>query len=109
MLVEPQQSELSRRWFIKKAQILSSSQSQKQSLLGWKKIKECLKFRGCFCVNAENKSGGLALYWVNGVSLEVIYDNKNIIAYLVYSNPPSDVWLLLLVYGPPKVAHREAF
>ena len=58
-------------------------------------LKECLKFRGCFCVNAENKSGGLALYWVNGVSLEVIYDNKNIIAYLVYSNPPSDVWLLL--------------
>ena len=73
------------------------------------KIKECLKLRGCFCVNAENKFGGLALYWVNGVSLEVIYDNKNIIAYLVYSNPPSDVWLLLLVYGPPKVAHREAF
>ena len=73
------------------------------------KIKEYLKFRGCFCVNAENKSGGLASYWVNGVSLEVIYDNKNIIACLVYFDPPSDVWLLLLVYGPPKVAHREAF
>ena len=73
------------------------------------KIKECLKFRGCFCVNAENKSSGLALYWVNGVSLEVIYDSKNIIACLVYSNPLSDVWLLLLVYGPPKVAHRESF
>ena len=73
------------------------------------KIKECLKLRGCFCVNAENKFGGLALYWVNGVSLEVIYDNKNIIACLVYSDPPSDVWLLLLVYGPPEVAHREAF
>ena len=73
------------------------------------KIKECLKLRGCFCVNAENKSGGLVLYWVNGVSLEVIYDNKNIIACLVYYDPPSDVWLLLLVYGPPKVAHRKAF
>ena len=40
---------------------------------------------------------------------EVIYDNKNIIACLVYSDPPSNVWLLLLVYGPPKVAHREVF
>ena len=73
------------------------------------KIKECLKFRRCFCVNAENKSGGLALYWVKGVSLEVIFDNKNIIACLVYSDLPIDVWHLLLVYRPPKVAHREAF
>ena len=73
------------------------------------KIKECLKFRGCYCVNAENKCGGLALYWVNGVSLEVIFDNKNIIACLVYSDPPTNVWLLLLVYGPPKFANREAF
>lgn len=73
------------------------------------KIRECLKFRGCFCVNAENKSSGLALYWVKGISLEVIFDNKNIIACLVYFDPPTDVWLLLLVYGPPKVAHREAF
>ena len=25
------------------------------------------------------------------------------------SDPPTEVWLLLLVYGPPKVAHRGAF
>ena len=51
----------------------------------------------------------MALYWVHGVSLEVIFDNKNIIACLVYFDPLTDVWLLLLVYGPPKVTHREAF
>uniref|UniRef100_A0A2N9F3J3 RNase H type-1 domain-containing protein n=1 Tax=Fagus sylvatica TaxID=28930 RepID=A0A2N9F3J3_FAGSY len=53
--------------------------------------------------------GGLTLFWMKGVELEVIFVDKNVIAFLVYSDPPSSFWLFLAIYGPPTVSSRARF
>ena len=42
-------------------------------------------------------------------NLEIVYSDKNVIATLVYSDPPSSPWLLLLIYGPPHANGRARF
>ena len=54
-----------------------------------------------FCVEAVGRDGGLALFWKKGVEIEVIYSNNNVIASLIYSNPPETAWLLINVHAPP--------
>ncbi len=39
----------------------------------------------------------------------MVFSNNNIIAALVYSDPPESPWLLILVYGPPYLAKRKKF
>ena len=72
-------------------------------------LKRGMGFSFCFCVDSVGKSGGLALFWKMCIELEVVYSDNNLIAALVYSDPPENAWLLLVVYGPPYVANRNHF
>ena len=73
------------------------------------RIHSSIGFVDKFCVEPVGKSGGLAIFWKAGMDLEIVYSDKNVIASLVYSDPPSSPWLFLLIYGPPHVNGRERF
>ena len=73
------------------------------------RIRSSIGFVDKFSVDPVGKSGGLAIFWKDGVDLEIVYSDKNVIASLVYSDPPSSPWLFLLIYGPPYVNGRARF
>jgi endonuclease/exonuclease/phosphatase (EEP) superfamily protein YafD len=73
------------------------------------KLKVGMGFSNFFCVDSEGKARGLAIFWKLGVELEVVFSNSHIIAALVYSDPPDNVWLLLAVYGLPYFSKRKKF
>ncbi len=37
------------------------------------------------------------------------FSNNNIIAALIYSDPPDCAWLLIAIHGPPYFAKRRSF
>ena len=74
-----------------------------------KKLCMCMGMVDYFCVEAVGKARGLALFWKKGVEIEVIYSDKNVIASLIYSDPPETAWLLINVHGPPYFAKRKKF
>ncbi|PON86465.1 Endonuclease/exonuclease/phosphatase [Trema orientale] len=65
-------------------------------------------FNICF-VPAKGRSGGFCLCWRDGVELEPHFMSKNIIAAVVYSDPPNTPWSLSAIYGPPAAASRREF
>ncbi|KAF3951928.1 hypothetical protein CMV_022471 [Castanea mollissima] len=85
---------------------LAESKSKSRKI---EKIRSRIGFVDKYCVDPVGKSGGLAIFWKAGVDLEIVYSNKNVIASLVYSDPPSSPWLFLLIYGPPHVNGMARF
>ena len=73
------------------------------------KINSKLKYVDFHCVEPSRRSGGFALFWRLGVDLEVVYSDLNLIAALVYSDPPNSPWLLFAVYGPCKSSKKLNF
>lgn len=73
------------------------------------KINSKLKFVDFHYVEPSGRSGGLALFWRLDVDLEVLYLDINLIASLIYSNPPNTPWLLFVVYGPCKRNKKNEF
>uniref|UniRef100_A0A2N9I2Q1 CCHC-type domain-containing protein n=1 Tax=Fagus sylvatica TaxID=28930 RepID=A0A2N9I2Q1_FAGSY len=63
------------------------------------KLNFKMGFANCFAIDSRDRASGLALFWKMGVELEVVFSNKNAVAALVFSNPPENLWLLLVVYG----------
>ena len=57
--------------------------------------------------------GGLSLFWKKGIDLEgsffFFFLIQMLIACIVYSEPASKVWMLLLVYGPHRLPIGLAF
>lgn len=49
------------------------------------------------CVDSVGKGRGLALLWRKDVDLEVVLSNNNIIATLVYPNPPNSPLMLFAI------------
>ncbi|KAL5545865.1 hypothetical protein UlMin_005552 [Ulmus minor] len=45
-------------------------------------------------------SGGLCIAWRDHVDMEPVSISRNLISYLVFSNPLSSPWLLSTIYGP---------
>ena len=43
------------------------------------------------------------------MDLEIVYFDRNVIASLVYFDPPSSPWLFLLIYGPPHANGKARF
>ena len=72
-------------------------------------MSSSLGFVDCHSVESRSESGGLALVWRKGVELEIIFADRNVIAPLVYSYPPSSPRLLFAVYGPSSVNGRAKF
>ncbi|PON94606.1 Endonuclease/exonuclease/phosphatase [Trema orientale] len=52
---------------------------------------------------------GITLAWKHGVDFEPLVVNKNQISNIVYSDPPSNPWLLSAVYGPPYMQEKPDF
>ena len=73
------------------------------------RIKHNLGFANFYCVDSEDRAGDLALFWKLGVEMEVVFTNKNMMAYLVYSDPSNTPWLLIAVHGPPYLIKRKKF
>ena len=73
------------------------------------KINSKLKYVDFHYVEPSGCFGGLALFWRLGVDLEVVYSDLNLIAALVYSDPPNSPWLLFAVYGPCKSSKKLNF
>ena len=72
-------------------------------------MRSKMGFYGSYYVDAIGKAGGLALFWKVGVKLEVVFENKYVLASLVYSDPLENVWLLITIHCPPYVAKRRKF
>lgn len=81
----------------------------KVKIARFERIKRSIDFVGFHCVEAVCKAGGLAVLWKQGVKLEVVSANKNVVASLVYSDPPDQVWMLLNIYGPHSQVGKEHF
>ena len=73
------------------------------------KINSKLKFVDFQCVEPSGRSGDLALFCRLGVDLEVVYSDINLIAALIYSDPPNSPWLLFAIYGPCKSNTKMTF
>nr|POF11779.1 hypothetical protein CFP56_74437 [Quercus suber] len=73
------------------------------------KIRVKLNFVDSFCVDANGRSGGLAILWRQGMELEVVYSSRYVIASLIYSDPPRSPWLFFFVYGPSYRVKRKQF
>ena len=72
-------------------------------------IRDLLQFGHHYGVSIIYHSGGLAIFWKAGVDLEIVYFDRNVIASLVYFDPPSSPWLFLLIYGPPHANGKARF
>ena len=73
------------------------------------KLKNSMGFSDYFCVESVGKSGGLALFWKDGVELEVIFSNKYSIVALVFLDPSGSPWLLMAVHGSPYLGKKRRF
>ena len=47
--------------------------------------------------------------WKNGVNVEIVKSNDNMINGLVFSNPINEPWLLSVIYGPSTRLGKQAF
>jgi exonuclease III len=65
------------------------------------KLRSSMSFFYSHCVDCVGKTGGLVLFWKAGIELEVVFENKYVMASLIYSDPPDTTWLLLTIHGPP--------
>ncbi|XP_075636492.1 uncharacterized protein LOC142608684 [Castanea sativa] len=59
--------------------------------------------------NPVRKADGLCFAWKNGLDIEPISLNCNLINVLVFSDPPNSPWMLSLVYGPPYSSLKANF
>ncbi|PON33272.1 Endonuclease/exonuclease/phosphatase [Trema orientale] len=76
------------------------------------KLSTCLNslhFYNLVHVPPVGLSGGLCIAWKNGLDFEPTLMTKNVISGLIYFDPPSHLWLLSAVYGPPHNSDRDAF
>jgi hypothetical protein len=64
---------------------------------------------GCFVVNGDGKGGGLALYWQEGVTVDLISFSKRHIDVHVSGGPYAMKWRSTFVYGEPKASERHHF
>lgn len=60
-------------------------------------------------VPPPTKWGGLLLLWRNGLDIEPVIVNSNVISIFVYSNLPYNPWLLKFVYCPAQHGGKTLF
>ncbi|XP_050259856.1 uncharacterized protein LOC126704915 [Quercus robur] len=61
------------------------------------------------CVEPRGLKGGIILGWKNGVDVEIVMSNDNMINGLVFSDPINEPWLLSLIYGPCARLEKQTF
>jgi hypothetical protein len=72
---------------------------------------ENLKFRlgmkGCFQAKREGKGGGIALYWMEEVTIDLLSFSNRHIDVQVSGGPYDHMWRGTFVYGEPKASDRH--
>ena len=68
-----------------------------------------LGFVNIVYINPIRKAGGLCFAWKNGLDIEPLYSNNNLINVIIFSDPPNTPWMLSLVYGPPYSSLKANF
>ncbi|GKB06046.1 reverse transcriptase [Tanacetum coccineum] len=72
-------------------------------------IRRSLCFEGYFYVDPIGRSGGLALWWKNNLSFDVVNGDKNLILVNRSCVVPSTSWRACFIYGPHIREDRVAF
>ena len=62
-------------------------------------VKNSIKFDNKCVVEAKGSAGGLCIMWKNGLSIDVVESDKNLIAIKVADQCMD--WLMVGFYGPP--------
>ena len=68
-------------------------------------VKRSIKFDHMFVVEAKGRAGGLCILWKDGLSVEVVDFNKNLIAVKIVDSVCE--WLLVGFYGPPYPSKKK--
>jgi hypothetical protein len=61
----------------------------------------------CFVVNGEGKGGGLALYWIEDINVDLLSFSKNHIDVHISGGPYDRMWRGTFVYGEPKTSDHH--
>ncbi|GMP35785.1 hypothetical protein CsSME_00008110 [Camellia sinensis var. sinensis] len=72
------------------------------------KVRGSLNFPDKYYVDPIGISGGLALWWVDGVGLDVRFKSKNIFRCII-SAPGRGHWAASFIYAPPCRRERRVF
>lgn len=70
------------------------------------KLKRKLRFDQLMLVSPIGRSGGLALFWLNSVQLQMIQISKGTIDTRILPISHSEWWRLTCVYGSPDETQR---
>jgi exonuclease III len=81
--------------------VLSLSETKASSPLS-SLILNHLGFYSMAHVAHSGLSGGIVLAWCTGVELEFFLSNKHNNFAWCYSDPPSSLWIISCLYGPPE-------
>jgi hypothetical protein len=63
-----------------------------------------LGIKECFAVKGEGKGGGLALFWTEEVTVDLLSFSDNHIDVHISGGPYDNMWRGTFVYGEPKAA-----
>ena len=73
---------------------------------------ENLRFRigtkECYHVKGDGKGGGLALYWTEDVTVNLLSYSKHHIDVHVSGGPYDHMWRGTFIYGEPKACDRQS-
>ncbi|CAI9107119.1 OLC1v1006407C1 [Oldenlandia corymbosa var. corymbosa] len=84
---------------------MMESKASKVNVLAW---QQSSIFNNSVVIDPVGLSGGLCLFWVDGVQLSVLYQNANIIVTKVKETTVLE-WLAIFLYSPPSQQDRAAF
>jgi hypothetical protein len=67
--------------------------------------------KGCFQAKGEGKGGGIALYWLEEVTIELLSFRNHHIDVDISGGPYDHMWRGTYVYGEPKASdhHKMQF
>ena len=64
--------------------------------------------KNCLAVNGEGKDGGIALYWSEDITFDLLSLSNRYIDVHVSRGPFDHMWRATFIYGEPKAADRHS-
>ncbi|GMP66668.1 hypothetical protein CsSME_00026935 [Camellia sinensis var. sinensis] len=81
----------------------------KNKIAKLERIRKRLNFSNSNYVNPIGASGGLALWWVDEVNLDILFKSKHIMRCIVDHVHPDQSWVISFIYAPPNRSKRREF
>lgn len=73
------------------------------------RIARSCRFKDYHAVDAENRAGGLCLFWQDNIEVTILLSNKNMIHVSINHPSLPSMWYLTCVYGPPYEHEKPLF